>query len=133
MIRLLAGLLAAGAVLAGDLSGIWMGQIPGRFGEVQDLAFRFTQNGSELTGKMYGEIDSLPVNEGKIDGEQITFIVGTEMNGGRNRFLYTGTIKDGELHLTRQRLLPPDAPDSEENRKRRVPQKVTLRRLISTK
>jgi hypothetical protein len=133
MIRLLAGLAAAGALLAGDLSGIWMGQITGRFDEVQDLAFRFSQNGSVLTGKMYGEIESQPVNEGKIEGEQVTFIVGTEMNGGRNRFLYIGTVKDGELHLTRQRLLPPDAPDSEENRKRRVPQKITLRRLIAAK
>lgn len=128
--RPLLALLAASVLFGGDLSGIWVGQIPGRFDEVQDLAFRFAQKGSTLSGKMYGEIESQPVNEGKIDGDQITFITGTEMNGGRNRFLYTGVISNGELQLTRQRILPPDAPDSEENRKRRVPQKVVLKRLI---
>jgi hypothetical protein len=123
--------LLAAAASGADLSGIWTGQIIGRFDEVQDLAFRFVQNGPVLTGKMYGEIESQPVNEGKIEGDQITFMIGTEMNGGRSRFLYTGTIKDDDLHLTRQRILPPDAPDTDENRKRRVPQQIVLKRLIS--
>jgi hypothetical protein len=71
------------------------------------------------------------VSEGKIEGDQIRFLVGTEMNGGRNRFQYSGVIQGEELHLSRQRVLPPDAPDSEENRKRRVPQKLVLKRLLA--
>ena len=63
--------------------------------------------------------------------DETSFYIGTEMNGGRNRFLYTGTLSGGEMHLNRQRILPPDAPDSEENRKRRLPQKIVLKRLIA--
>ena len=44
----LAGLLCASALLGADLTGIWVGQIPGRNGEPQDVAFKFTQNGATL-------------------------------------------------------------------------------------
>jgi hypothetical protein len=124
-------LASAGALSAVDLSGIWTGQVTARFDEVQDVTFRFVQTGSGISGKMYGEIESQPVNEGRIEGDQIGFFVGTEMNGGRNRFHYSGIIQGEELHLTRQRVLPPDAPDTEENRKRRVPQKLVLKRLLA--
>jgi hypothetical protein len=124
-------LAAAGALPALDLSGIWTGQVTARFGEVQDVSFRLVQTGSSIGGKMYGETESQPVSEGQLQGNQIEFIVGTEMNGGRNRFRYTGVLQGEELHLTRQRILPPDAPDTQENRQRRTPQKLVLKRLLA--
>ena len=33
----------AGSLVAADLTGIWMGEVPGRNGEKQDLAFRFQE------------------------------------------------------------------------------------------
>lgn len=119
--------LFASTLAAADLSGIWVGQIPARFGEVQDVAFRFVQNGSGFEGKMYGDNDSLPVAEGKVEGEQISFSTSTEMNGGVSRFVYTGTIKGEEMQLTRQRDVPADDPNSEQRRK---PQSLTLKRLL---
>ena len=68
-------LLCASTLSAADLTGIWIGQIPGRNGEMQDIAFKFTQNGTTLGGKLYGDYQSTPISEGKIAGDQITFVV----------------------------------------------------------
>jgi hypothetical protein len=99
--------LGTGVLFGADLSGIWTGQIAGRFDEVQDITFRFSQSGSAVSGKIYGEIESQPVNEGNIAGDQITFMVGSEMNGGRNRFRWgdsrRGTASDASANPAARR------------------------------
>ena len=95
-------------LLAGDFSGIWVGQLPGRNGEVQDIAFQFQQTGSKLTGKLYGDYQSSPIVEGTAAGVVVSFVVrgaeqaGNEINETRTRF--TGRFfENGELELTRER------------------------------
>jgi hypothetical protein len=100
-------LLCAGMLCAADVSGIWMGQIPGRNGEPQEIAFKFTQSGATLKGKLYGDYQSTPITEGKVAGDEVSFIVvapeqaGNQINQTKLRF--SGSIKDGEIELTRQR------------------------------
>jgi hypothetical protein len=107
MTRIITALLFAGSLAAGELSGIWMGQYPARNGDPIDIAFKFTQEGESLTGKLYGDYRSTPVVEGKVTGDQISFVViaqeqaGNQINETRMRF--TGTLKAGELELTRSR------------------------------
>ena len=104
---ILACLLCACTVSAADLTGIWVGQIPGRNGEPQDIAFKFTQNGTTLGGKLYGDYQSAPISEGKISGDQVTFVViapeqaGNQINKAKLRF--SGDIQAGEMELTRER------------------------------
>ncbi len=92
----------------GDLTGIWVGQIPARNGELQDVSFKFTQNGSVLTGKLYGDYRSSAIVEGKISAyDQLSFVViaqeqaGNQINDTRLRF--TGCIHKNEIELTRER------------------------------
>jgi hypothetical protein len=100
-------LLCAWTVSGADLSGIWVGQIPGRNGELQDIAFKFTQSGTTLGGKLYGDYQSTPISEGKISGDQVTFLViapeqaGNQINRARLRF--SGSIQSDEMELTRER------------------------------
>ena len=125
----LVALLAAVTCAAADLSGIWVGHLPGRFeGDVQDLAFRFEQKGTALGGKQYGESDSLPISEGSIEEGKLAFIVSNEMNGGQTKLIFTGEVKGGEIELTRRRELPPDAPPDQV--KRNVPVTFRLKRLL---
>jgi hypothetical protein len=104
---ILACLVCACTVSAADLTGIWVGQIPGRNGEPQDIAFKFTQNGTTLGGKLYGDYQSAPISEGKISGDQVTFVViapeqaGNQINKAKLRF--SGSIQAGEMELTRER------------------------------
>ena len=104
---LVGGLLCAWALLGADFGGIWVGQIPGRNGEMLDIAFQFTQDGAKLGGKLYGDYQSTPIVEGKITGDQVTFVViapekaGNQINAARLHF--SGSLKAGELELTRER------------------------------
>ena len=94
---------------AGDLSGIWIGTAAtgGRRNQMQDFAFQFIQKGPTLTGKLYLDSGSAPILKGTVDGDKITFQVvareqaGNEIN--QSAFRFTGTIKDGEIELTRER------------------------------
>ena len=94
-------------LFAGDITGIWTGQIPGRNGDLLDISFKFTQDGATLGGKLYGDYMSAPITEGKISGDQVTFLViapeqaGNQIN--RTKLRFSGTIKAGEIELTRER------------------------------
>ncbi len=88
---------------AGDVTGIWSGMIQGRNGEPQDISFRFQQHGETLTGKMYGETEDVPIADGRIAAGEVRFSVPADFGGGRFRLVFTGTVKDGEMHLTRER------------------------------
>lgn len=125
----LAGFLFAATAFTADLTGIWVGQLPGRFpGDVQDLSFRFDQKGAVLAGKQYGEAESLPISEGRIENGKIAFVVSNEMNGGQLKLIFTGEVKGAGIELTRRRELPPDAPPDQV--KRNVPVTFRLKRLF---
>ena len=124
---LFAGLLitASANLFGADLSGIWTGQTADRNGDPQDVSFRFTQSGDTIAGKMYGENESTPISEGKIDGDTIRFVVETELNGQINRTIYSGRIlnaKGDEIEVTREREHP------RENEKKLPP--IRLHRVV---
>src|SRR5690349_17840702 len=100
---LLVALIFPLAGFGAEVSGIWMGQVAARNGGMQDVRFKFVQEGDTLTGKMYGEDESTPIRDGKISGDQITFSITNELNGGHTTFLFTGTITGNEIQLTRER------------------------------
>lgn len=93
---------------AADVSGIWLGSLTGgRRNQVQDFAFQFLQKGTVLTGKLYVDNGSSPILKGTIDGDQIAFEVVTREQAGNeiNQVVmrFTGTLKDGEIEITRDR------------------------------
>jgi hypothetical protein len=127
-VKLLACLLFATAAFGGELDGIWVGQLPGRDGDVIDISFKFSQTGTRVTGKLYGDTESLALREGRIEAGKITFRVSNELNGGQTRFLFTGVVKNGTIELTRTRELRPE--EIGDPNRRNVPQTFTLKRLL---
>ncbi|HUQ91681.1 MAG TPA: hypothetical protein VM120_08365 [Bryobacteraceae bacterium] len=124
-------------LVAADIAGIWVGQIPVRNGEFLDVAFKFTQTGTVLGGKQYGDYRSSPITEGRIFGDQITFVVlSAEQNGNQineSRLRFTGVLKDGQLELTRERESSRNAGNGGDSQtKAEAGPKLTLRlkRLI---
>ncbi|MGH9673733.1 MAG: hypothetical protein ACRD44_11180 [Bryobacteraceae bacterium] len=111
-------LIASAVLAASDLSGVWIGQLPARNGDLQDIAFQFVQKGTKLSGKLYGDYHSSPITEGIVAGHLITFIVmaqeqaGNQINETRLRF--TGSIKDGQIELIRERESSRNAGNSGE-------------------
>lgn len=105
--RSLLSLMVAVSGSAADLSGIWVGSIPGRNGEPQDIAFRFKQADGRLFGKLYGDYKSTEISEATIEGDRISFVVMAEEQAGNeimiSRFKFTGLFKGGGIELTRER------------------------------
>lgn len=85
------------------MTGIWTGIWTEPNRDPQDFSFRFTQTGGTLSGKMYGDNESIPLKDAKIEGDRISFTVTTEMNGQINKFTFSGDVHDGGMELTRER------------------------------
>lgn len=113
--KLGAFLLCVWTAFGADVSGMWMGQIPAR-NQMLDIAFQFTQTGETLSGKLYGDYESTAISEGRISGDNVSFVVtakeqaGNQINETRLRF--TGILKDGVLELTRERESSKNAGNS---------------------
>jgi hypothetical protein len=119
---------------AADISGIWLGSVTGgRRNQVQDFAFQFIQKGTALSGKLYVDYGSSPILKGTVDGDQISFQVvtreqaGNEINQSVLRF--TGTLKDGEIEITREREEIRAAGNSGVAFAKPAPQTFRLKRL----
>ena len=110
----LAAWLAASAAAA-DLTGTWMGLMPGRGRRPpQDVAFRLVQEGESLRGKLYGEGLSSPIVEGKVsEGGDVWFVVETREQAGNQindvRYEFDGVLCQGGIELTRERASARDA------------------------
>jgi hypothetical protein len=98
---------AAMSIIAADLSGTWTGVIPARNDELVDVTFQLVQKGDVITGKMYRDTTSVPIVDGKISGDRISFRVESEEQVGNLfvliKYSFTGSIKGTEIELTRER------------------------------
>jgi hypothetical protein len=108
--------LICASLLAADFNGVWVGQIPGRNDMFIDVAFKFVQNGTKLSGKVYGDYRSTPISEAIVAGDLITFVVITQEQAGNQinetRVRFTGKMIDGEIELTREREAATNAGNS---------------------
>jgi hypothetical protein len=89
--------------LAADVSGKWTAQVPGRGGQAVDTTFTFKAAGDSLTGSMTGfQGMELPISEGKVSGDTISFITSIERNGNTIKQNFTGTVKGDEIQMKRE-------------------------------
>jgi hypothetical protein len=98
----LLGLLTLTA-MAADVGGKWTAQVPGRGGQTREATFNFKVDGSTLTGTVSGRGGDMPIADGKIDGDTISFTQTLEFNGNTVKFSYKGTVSGDEIKFTRAR------------------------------
>ena len=98
----LLGLLSLTA-LAADVTGKWTAQVPGRGGQTREATFNFKADGNTLTGTVSGRGGDMPIADGKIDGDTISFTQTMEFNGNSMKFVYKGTVSGDEIKFTRAR------------------------------
>ncbi len=92
-------LAASLAVLAEDLTGKWVAQVPGRDGTARETNLMFKQDGDKLTGTMAGgQGGDAAISEGKVDGKTVTFAIVTE----RGKRTYVGQIYGDEIKFKRE-------------------------------
>jgi hypothetical protein len=127
--QLLVALLIAGTCLFGaDVTGIWTGTQQGRRGEAEDVSFRFRVEGTNLTGKMFGDEFDLPIEEATLVGDQVRFAVITKnyYSGTNTKFIYSGTVTGSGMTLVRERI---QTPEEKAANKPVVTQTLKLKRL----
>ncbi len=91
-------LLLAVAATAGDRSGKWIVTV-----DNVDVEMEFKVNGSTLTGTVNNPLGEGPnkIKEGKIDGNNFSFIVAPKIAPNHMRFLWKGVLDGDVLRLTR--------------------------------
>jgi hypothetical protein len=99
-----------GALLAGDISGNWSGALQAGDTPVP-LTLALRQDGEKLTGTVtHPHGPALSLNEGKVQGDKLSFSVTGEMNGTATKVVGNGVIKGEEITLTIKADGGPDFP-----------------------
>jgi hypothetical protein len=89
----------AGAVLAADISGNWSGTMQMGDNPI-DLTFVFKQDGEKLTGTVATPSGDLPLSDGKVVGDKISFFVQADMGGTPTKFISEGVVKGDEITIS---------------------------------
>ena len=100
-LALLSCALAAVAFAAG-VDGKWTFETAGRNGP-QTSTLNLKADGAALTGTISGRGGDTAIEDGKVDGNNISFSVTREMQGNKFTIKYTGTVSGDELKLKFER------------------------------
>jgi hypothetical protein len=95
------GMIAA-AAYAADITGKWVMEMPGMGGgDPMKINYTFKVDGANLTGSTTGmQGDVIPISEGKINGNDISFVVKMDMMGTEMKMKYKGKVAGDEITLT---------------------------------
>lgn len=84
---------------AADVTGTWKGSFDYDGNNVA-LTFHITQAGGAVTGTVDGlPTTPTPIQNGKIDGDTVTFSVQTDYQGETYRLVYTGKVSAGKIEF----------------------------------
>ena len=101
-IALLMGVLSM-TMMAADVAGKWTAEVPGRDGAMMKQAMVFAVDGKNVTGTVAGgQGEPAKIEEGKIDGDTLTFTVNREFNGNKMTWTYTGKVSANEIQFKRE-------------------------------
>ncbi len=107
---MLVGLVATVA-LAADITGKWKSESPGRDGTPMVTNYTFKVDGEKLTGTVSGRMGDTAISEGKVTGDEISFVVVREMGGEERKIQYKGKVSGDEIKLSI--TFSPDRPARE--------------------
>jgi hypothetical protein len=102
MLATLLGVLVFSASAA-DITGKWTAQVPGRGGQTQETTFNLKADGDMLTGAISTQRGEMPISDGKISGDNISFTVKMSFQGNEMKMLYKGTVSGDQIKFTRTR------------------------------
>lgn len=92
-------LLVAAPAFAADIDGKWTGSLDSPNGPVM-LSYTFKAEGAVLTGSTTGPDGTpLPIKDGKITGNMLSFTLTMDFGGGPTTINYTGEVSGSDLKL----------------------------------
>jgi uncharacterized lipoprotein YehR (DUF1307 family) len=106
----LAGLVAVVASAA-DVDGKWKSEVTTPDGQARTSTYTFKADGGKLTGTVSGRQGDTEITEGKISGDEISFVVVRSYGGEERKIQYKGKVSGDEIKLTV--TFGPDRPPRE--------------------
>ena len=91
---------------AADPSGTYKAEMPGRNGATQTITITLKADGSTLTGNIANARGEMPISDGKVDGDNISFNQKMNMQGNEIVMKWKGKIDGDTLKLTRSMTTP---------------------------
>jgi hypothetical protein len=93
-------LLISVTAYAADVDGTWMGMVQTPMGDLP-VSFTFKADGTKLTGSTLGfDGSEVPIMDGKIDGNTITFSVTFDFGGMPFPLSYKGVVSSDEIKMS---------------------------------
>ncbi len=89
------------SAFASDVTGKWKAKFDTQIGE-QNYTYEFKADGEKLTGKAISGSGSSDIQDGKIQGDEISFVEIFTYDGNPIRIEYKGKISGDEIKFTRQ-------------------------------
>src|SRR5260370_7461770 len=85
------------AIWAGDISGKWTAQVPGRNGNMREVTFNLKASGEKLTGTMSGRNGDIEISEGRASEDNVSFSVTQEFGGNTFKPPFSCKITAGQI------------------------------------
>ncbi len=98
---LIFALVSAVAAQAPDISGKWTAAFDTQIG-VQKYTYEFKADGGKLTGKATSENGSSEIQEGRVSGDEVSFVEMLSFQDMKIRIEYKGKVAGDEIKFTRQ-------------------------------
>jgi hypothetical protein len=93
---------SAGSAMAADITGKWTASFDTQIG-VQNYTYEFAVKDGVLTGKAKSENGETALQNGKVEGDTVTFVENLQFQGMDIRIEYKGKITSAdEIKFTRQ-------------------------------
>ncbi len=93
-------ILFASVLSAADITGTWKGTAETQAGSVE-RTFVFKVDGTKLTGETTSDrFGKSTINDGKIDGDNLSFTITINFNGNEAKANYKGKVSGDTIKLT---------------------------------
>ena len=88
LIGAVAVLVLLASAWAADVTGKWVAQMPGRDGATSETTFTLKVEGTALTGTMTTTRGESTISEGKVNGDEISFVIVRKMGENEMKISY---------------------------------------------
>jgi hypothetical protein len=101
LVGIIVVLVVAASAWAADVTGKWVAQVQGRQG-MTETTFDFKVDGTTLTGSMTNPRGENPITEGKVSGDEISFVIVMKFGENEMKMLWKGKVAGDEIKFTRE-------------------------------
>ncbi|HUJ21933.1 MAG TPA: hypothetical protein VLX58_10450 [Bryobacteraceae bacterium] len=83
---------------AADITGKWTASFTTQDGRQRENTWNFKVDGDKLTGTVTSDVlGEAPLNDGKVNGDEVSFSVLREIGGNTVKILYRGKVSGDEI------------------------------------